>query len=153
MYRGQDLSWRDSEDRPTSNAEICCAEGIRAIPAPNSCAIEIPVRGTNKRGFGINANAGQGSQSASRGDLKDRATLITVDAVITSTAPSCPIEVSVGRLNQRCKWGLAIRATGLGAEAIQGGQCARRRHSEHLPAAVNPAELRRPVEIAVGALN
>src|SRR5438477_290855 len=121
MYRGQDLSWRDSEDRPTSNAEICCAEGIRAIPAPNSCAIEIPVRGTNKRGFGINANAGQGGQRASRREFEDRPTAgasAIVAGVVGTSELGCPVEIPVGALDQSAR----RTATACRIKRVKGGE-------------------------------
>jgi hypothetical protein len=148
MQRRQRAAWSDPEDRPT-------AIGARgAIPAINSCAVEVPVDSLNQRcGFAavrataLLAKVVKRRQRATRAEFEDCA--VTGGPAIGR----CSVEISISGRDQTRVRADAVRATALLAKVVKRRQRAARREFEDCAVIGGPAGWRRSVEVAVDILD
>ncbi len=120
-------------------------------PALDCCAIEAAVGALDQpreRGGAVSAvKAVECRQPAAGGDTEDGANGAALPG-------SCPIEVSVGALNETAKWRGAARAIAFRAKAVERSQRAAGRHFEDRAIALGPAAPGRcPIEIPISSLD
>ena len=106
VQRGQRALGCDFEDRATADiAKDWKKDTVEVSPAKRCCPVEVPIAGLHQPGVRVGAvravEAVQCGQRALGGHFEHRATAL-VTGVVSSTKLGCPVEVSIGALDERC---------------------------------------------------